>query len=617
MIDKNVPTCRFELLEYAPDAFFMGNSGGEIIYVNRQALLLTGYSEQEILGSKMQDFFTSDMLEQQPLRMDLLRQGELVKTERMLRQKNGSLVPVEMHSGMMPGGLLQTFMRDISSRKQKEQALRDSEKRYRELFEKSDDAILIIEDNHFVDCNDATIRMLRYKNKEELLDSHPSDLSPDRQPDGSSSYVKANEMMRIAFERGSHRFEWDHKRADGEVFPVEVLLTAVSKQGKTRILHTVWRDISERKQAQEKLLQAQKMESIGNLAGGVAHDFNNMLSGILGYASILKNKENDPRKLKAIEGIITAAKRSAELTRKLLAFARKGKHLVQAVNLNHVTAEVLELLGRSLDKSIHLKTSLSADLFTIDADPSQIHQVIMNLCVNGAQAMAKGGTVTVKTRNLMIEGIENVQLEVTDTGDGMDEVTVNRAFEPFFTTKKDGDIKGTGLGLATVYGIVKNHGGTIDIQSKPGKGTVITIHFPRGKRKEAPVKETPPLSVPGRGRILVVEDEVVVGDMSRDMLEDLGYSVITAPDGWEGVCIFRERKDEIDGVLLDMKMPRLDGKKTFEKLKKIDPAVRVLITTGYGLNEEVQGLLDAGAVGLIAKPYKMQDLSCAMKKIFQ
>jgi len=616
------------LLKHAPDAFFRCSVDGKIIYANKQALKLSGYSKSQLLKLNIKELFTDEILKKHPLRYDLLRQGELVKTERLLTTKKGTQVPVEMHSGMMPDGSLQSFMRDITERKQKEQALRDSEKRYRELFEKSDDAILIIENKQFVDCNNATVRMLRYKNKKELLDTHPSQLSPERQPDGSLSYQKANEMMRIAFDKGFHRFEWYHKRADGGVFPVEVLLTAVSKEGDKQVLHTVWRDITERKQAQEKLFHAQKMDSIGILAGGVAHDFNNMLAGIMGFAGVLKAKESDPRKIFALDGIIQAASRAAELTKKLLGFARKGKHLVQAVNLNHVVGEVFGLLGHSIDKSIELKTEFEVNLFTIDADPSQIHQVVMNLCVNAGHAMPNGGVLSAGTRNLTVgddfgEGCEGgksgerVELTIADTGYGMNEETKKMAFEPFFTTKEDGSVKGTGLGLATVYGIVKNHGGTIDIQSEIGKGTRVVICLPRGRRGDVVRSESSNHMALGHGCILVVEDEDIVENMARSMLETMGYSVLTACDGLEGVRIFEERHNEIDGVLLDMKMPRMDGKEAFSRMKAINPSVKVLVSTGYGLNEEAQSILDAGAFGLVPKPYQMLELSLALKKMFE
>jgi two-component system, cell cycle sensor histidine kinase and response regulator CckA len=744
-----------QLLEMAPDAFFRGSAQGKLLYVNKSGLALTGYTQEELLSMSIQEMFPAAILEEKPLRFDLLKEGKVVKAERMLRTKSGKLIPVEMHSRMMPDGTFQSFMRDISERKRAEEALRASEEKYRDLFEKSDDAILIIENRTFVDCNDATVRMLRYNTKEELLKTHPSELSPEFQTDGRRSYEKADEMMRTALENGSHRFEWDHKRADGEIFPVEVLLTAISVDDNRQILHTVWRDITnrkrakerlqrakeysenlintanvvfvqlnseggvvrlneaaeqitgyrqaeiqgknwfetlvpkdryphvwelfnnitrngripkifenpmltkngqerhiawqnsmlkdngnvvgtisfgmditERKQAEEKLFQAQKMDSIGNLAGGVAHDFNNMLGGIMGYASMLLMKETDPQKKNSIEAIIRAAERASELTQKLLAFGRKGKHLVQPIDMNEAVYEIYSLLERSVDKRIEFEDNLDRELFTIDGDPAQMHQVVINLCVNASHAMAEGGVLTTSTKNVTLNEAEicrwpdlvpgdYVQLTVADTGHGMEEEVRRRAFEPFFSTKEDGDVKGTGLGLATVYGIVKNHGGSVEITSEVGKGTRATIMLPRGK-KQAELKITRAEKTEyGHGRILVVDDEEIVRQMAKDMLESLGYEVLTAQDGLEGVRLYAEQQKEINGVILDLKMPKMDGKETFVRMKQIDPDIRALLSTGYGLNEEVQSILDEGALGLVAKPYRLQELSDSIKKLLR
>jgi two-component system, cell cycle sensor histidine kinase and response regulator CckA len=739
-----------QILELAPDMFVLGDAGGKFLYANQSAIALTGYSREELLKMSIQDMFPEAVLEEKPLRFDLLNKGKVVKAERTLRTKSGNLIQVEMHSRIMPDGTFQSFMLDISDRKRTEEELRASERKYRDLFEKSDDAILIVENRTFVDCNDATVRMLRYNNREELLKTHPSELSPEFQPDGRRSYEKADDMMRIALENGFHRFEWNHKRADGEIFPVEVLLTAISADDNKQVLHTVWRDITEwkkteialrkseekfrtlidqatdsmflsdlngdvvevnqqaclslgytrnelleknlidldpqfeeaghanivwdkltpgqtetiesvhrrkdgslfpveinarqiemngekvilgvvrditeRKQSEERLFQAQKMDSIGNLAAGVAHDFNNMLGGIMGYASLLLSKEVDQQKKSSIEAIIRAAERASELTQKLLAFGRKGKHLVQPIDMNEAVYEVYGLLERSVDKRIEFENNLDRELFTIDGDPSQMHQVLMNLCVNASHSMPEGGVLTTSTKNVTLNEADiyrwpdlipgdYVQLTVSDTGHGMEEQVRRRVFEPFFSTKKDGDVKGTGLGLATVYGIVKNHGGSVEIASEVGKGTCAMIMLPRGKKQvELKVARTEKPEH-GHGLILVVDDEEIVRQMVKDMLESLGYEVLTAQDGEEGVRLYAEQQKDINGVILDLKMPKLDGREAFVRLKQIDPDIRALLSTGYGLNEEVQSVLDEGVLGLVYKPYRLQELSDSIKKL--
>lgn len=246
------------LLELAPDSFFQGDHSGNFITVNNKASDLTGYTKEELLTMNMTDIFPTDIIREKPLRYDLLELGETIRMEREVLRKNGRRVRVEMNSKKMPDGTYQSFIRDISERIRTEKSLGESEKKYRDLFEKSEDAILIIENGKFVDCNNATVKMLRYNSKEDLLVTHPSELSPEKQPDGRSSYQKANEMMSIALEKGSHRFEWWHKKADNEIFDVEVLLTAISTSENIEILHTVWRDITERKRAEKALREGEE-----------------------------------------------------------------------------------------------------------------------------------------------------------------------------------------------------------------------------------------------------------------------------------------------------------------------------------------------------------------------
>lgn len=604
-----------KMLEWAPLACFICDTDGRIVQANQAAEILTGLSRDRLLDLSLADLFSAPTAK-----------SESVTRGRLQIAPDGRQASVDVEYRDLPDGGRAVFMHDRTRLRDTETALFNSRRKYRELFERTDDAILIIENGKFLDCNEATVRILRYGSKAELLNTHPSQLSPPNQPDGRASFEKAEEMMRIAMERGSHRFEWDHKRADGEVFPVEVLLTAVSAEEDRQILHTVWRDISSRKQAEEKLLQAQKLDSIGLLAGGVAHDFNNMLSGIMGHASLLLDSEQDTDRRSSISEILRAAERSAELTRKLLGFARKGKYLVAAVGLNPIVDEVVELLAHSFDKKIDFAFRLDPDLHNVDADPGQMHQVVMNLCVNACQAMPRGGTLTVTTTNLDIPAEGDpawpglrpgcfVELAIRDNGVGMSEDVRLRAFEPFFSTREDGDVKGTGLGLSTVYGIVQNHGGGVHISSQPTAGTTVTVRLPRGSREDAAVSERRPPAQRGGECILVVDDEEIVRRMAEQMLVKLGHTVITAKDGRDAVAILRERSREINGILLDLKMPHMDGRETLAKMQEIDPNVRALLSTGYGLNEESQEVLDEGAKGLIAKPYRLEDLSEALRNM--
>lgn len=315
---------------------------------------------------------------------------------------------------------------------------------YRALFEQSADAILIIEDGTFVDCNQATVDMLRYSNKEELLKTHPSVLSPPTQPDGRDSYEKADEMIAIAFEKGNHRFEWDHIRADGEVFPAEVLLT-VMPVGDKQLLHVVWRDITERKKLESDLRQAQKMEAIGKLAGGIAHDFNNLLVAILGNAEMLEMATADsPRELGMAKEIVFAAKRAADLTGQLLAFSRKQVLQSMVVDLNDEIGGMRELLGRVIGETIQLQTDLCEESLFLKIDPGQVDQILLNLVTNSRDALSAGGEIRIVTRRKQLDQRREdldlaagacAVLEVSDTGSGMSPEIQERVFEPFFTTK--------------------------------------------------------------------------------------------------------------------------------------------------------------------------------------
>jgi len=489
---------------------------------------------------------------------------------------------------------------------------------YRALFEQSADAILIIDGDTFVDCNQATVDMLRYKTKEELLKTHPSELSPPTQPDGRDSYEKANEMIAIAFENGSHRFEWDHKRADGEVFPVEVLLTSVPEKGGRTKLHTVWRDITERKQLESQLRQSQKMEAIGKLAGGIAHDFNNLLVAINGNAEILQEAVSDDADLLDVARQVRwAGERAAELTRQLLAFSRKQVLKPAVLDLNVVVSDIQKLLVRLIGEDVQLVIRTASLPARLKADQGQVEQVIMNLVTNARDAMPNGGTLTIEVESrrlkksvpgdsLQLEPGDYVRLNVTDDGEGMDEETKGRAFDPFFTTKGLGE--GTGLGLATVYGIVRQSGGDVFIYSEPGEGTSVQVWFPA--TKEAPAGKTAPKTTDAGGNetILVVEDESAVSKLVERLLRREGYKVLLCENGEEALKLYEARVGEIDIILTDVVMPRMGGPKFVKCLRErgYDPVV--IFASGYA--DDTLGPLDqlGEHVDFLQKPYSPREL---------
>ncbi len=369
----------------------------------------------------------------------------------------------------------------------------------------------------------------------------------------------------------------------------------------------------------EELFQAQKLEAVGTLAGGIAHDFNNMLQGILGYASLLKMKipEDDPiqRPLSVIE---SSAEKAGELTRQLLGFARKGKYVVEPLNLNALVDDVFRIITRTFDRAIEITTTLKDNLWIIDGDRSQLEHVLLNLCLNARDAMPSGGTLHIETVNVELrkEEIQHPWLQpgryaaikVADTGTGINEEVKKHIFEPFFTTKERG--RGTGMGLAMVYGVVKNHDGFITVDSEVGAGSSFTIYLP-AVEKEARKEEVEERSLPhGKGTILVVDDEDFIRIFARETLEKLGYQVLEASDGLQAVEIYSSRQKEIDLVILDLIMPKMGGDETFRNLKKIDPEVKVLISSGYGIGEQTGEMMrDPCIRGFVQKPYTVAEIA--------
>ncbi len=378
----------------------------------------------------------------------------------------------------------------------------------------------------------------------------------------------------------------------------------------------------EKKQLEDQLWHTQKMEAIGRLAGGIAHDMNNVLAAIMGSASAIDSEtEQGDAKREDVDNILTACTKGRDLTRDLLGFAHKGKYVNEKVSLNSVADEVRALLSRTFPKKIETEFHLDERLSCIGGDPGQIEHALMNVCINARDAMNGEGKLTIITENVSIKpsnkvtmsGLapgEYVELKVTDTGVGMDRETLKMVFEPFFTTKPKG--KGTGLGLAMVYGAIKNHGGMVDIASKVGVGTSVTFILPvdTSDALSEPASSTETTAAQtGSGCILIVDDEAIVRNSSSRLIRKLGYAVFVAESGQAAIDIFEKHRHDISLVLLDQIMPVMDGSETFEKLKQIDPDARILLCSGYSKDEKIDALLTAGAYGFLEKPFEINALS--------
>ncbi|MCE5263085.1 MAG: PocR ligand-binding domain-containing protein [Deltaproteobacteria bacterium] len=381
----------------------------------------------------------------------------------------------------------------------------------------------------------------------------------------------------------------------------------------------------ERRMLEERLQHADKMEAVGTLAGGIAHDFNNLLMGIQGYTSLML-LELDPahphyERLKRIEEQVQSG---AGLTRQLLGFARGGRYEVKPAEMNEILEKSSTMFGRT-KKEITIHRKLAAGLRPVEVDRGQMEQVLMNLYVNAWQAMPGGGEISLETENIFLEDEEAlsysvapgeyVKITVTDTGTGMDEKTKARIFDPFFTTKGMG--RGTGLGLASVYGIIKGHKGMVDVESEPSRGTTFRIYLPASEKAvEREKTEMEPIAK-GRETILLADDEKMVLEVSREMLEFLGYRVYAVGSGQEAVAVYQEKQQEIDLVILDMIMPGISGGETFDRLRRIDTTVKVLLSSGYSINGEAKTIMDRGCNGFIQKPFQMERLSGKIREVLE
>jgi PAS domain S-box-containing protein len=505
-------------------------------------------------------------------------------------------------------------IQDITKHKLAEEALRASEEKYRQVVENAHDAIFIAQDGLIKFPNPCLASLSGYS-LEELTQKpfvefvHPED----------RELVATTYRRRLQGEAVPHTYSFRALNKAGDVLWAELSSVLLTWEGRPALLNFL-RDITVEKKLESQLVHAQKMEAVGTLAGGIAHDFNNLLQAVQGYAEflLLRKEEGEPG-YRELNEIVRAAKRGGELTRQLLTFSRRVESKLQPVDLNRIVEDLSSILDRTIPKMIKIELHLTGHLHLVNADTSQVGQILMNLAVNARDAMPEGGTLTIETSNVILDEDDRrsqpelspgkyVLLAVRDTGQGMDSATLANIFDPFFTTKEVG--KGTGLGLAIVYGIVKSHHGHIKCVSKPGGGTAFEIYLPASEHPERAstfVTGAEALSG-GHETILLVDDDDSLRDLGRDILETCGYTALSAPDGKSALQIYQECGDRIDLVILDLIMPGMGGEQCLHKLLMINPAAKVVIASGYAWNGETEKTAHSGAKAFIQKPYDVRQM---------
>jgi len=589
---------------------------------NDATLDLYGYTQEEFLKLTPVDISSDPGKTYKAVSKIATHQlvDEVGLLERKHKKKDGTIFSTEITSSIFflrGRKMICGIVRDISERKAAEEALRESEERYRLLVENANDAIFIIEDGIIKFPNLKTEEMTGYSEKELSEIPFINIIHPD-----DREMILKRRRKRLLGEKPPSTYSFRMINKSGDELLVQINTVLIAWEGRPATINFI-RDITEQKRLEAQLQQAQKMEAMGTLAGGIAHDFNNLLMGIQGRTSLMLMDSDASHSyfehLKGIEDYIISA---ADLTKQLLGFARGGKYEIKPTDLNELIINENRMFGRTR-KEINIQEKLEENLWSVEVDQRQIEQVLLNIYVNAWQAMPGGGDLYIQTENTIIDEEysksyqvalgKHVKISITDTGMGMDEAIQQRIFDPFFTTKEMG--RGTGLGLASAYGIIKNHNGFIDVYSEKGEGTTFNIYLPASEKQAVKEKEIDEELVSGTETILFVDDEDMIIEVAQGVVESLGYNVLTARGGKEAIEVYKNNQHKIDMVILDMIMPQMDGGEVFDKLKKINPDIKALLSSGYSINGQATEILDRGCNGFIQKPFNMADLSKKIREI--
>ncbi len=614
-----------ELLDLANDSIILCDSGERITYWNCGSQRLYGWTRAEAVGRPVHELLRTSFPHGQAevekaLRQESHWEGELEQTRR-----DGTLLCVASHWTLKADShefarlLINT---DITARKKTEDALRYSEERYRRFVDEDlTGNIIIRSDGHIETCNPAFLRIFGFASTEEALQTNFMSLLRTRRD-------AVDLMEKVREQRTLDRYEMEMRQPSGEaVYAISRLVGSFDAAGALTHVQVYLFNDTKRKRLEQQLVQAQKMEGLGTLAGGIAHDFNNILAIILGYTTQLEKRgPTQPEQIPVATKVIReAVERGAALVQQLLTSARQTESRLSATDLNDLVRELERMLRATFPKTIDFKLDLLPDLPLVTADRSQIHQVLLNLCVNARDAMPRGGSVSLETCLTSGRELEKfftgadapsyACVRVRDTGAGMTAEVKAHIFEPFYTTKERA--KGTGLGLSVVYGVVNNHRGFIQVESEPGAGTTFSIYLPlagvTGKKDEGDAERQRGSWEPQT--ILIAEDEEMLRELCSEILQGEGYRVLAAKDGVEAVEIFAANRDAIGLVVCDLGLPRLSGHDVFRQLKEMKPSVRALIVSGYLEPAQRSEILKAGVIDTIQKPYDFRELVAKIQSV--
>jgi len=616
------------ILESIEDGYFEVDIAGNLTFFNDSLCKMLGYSRDKLMGMNNKEY-----MDQENAKKVYEKYNRIYKTRKPDKgfecgyiRKDGTGRHAETSVSLIkdsednPIGFRGIF-RDITEKKQMEAELIQTKNFLQNIFDSSINGITTTDlKGNIISFSPKILDDLGYE-QEDITGKKVYSLY-------GNGIEDAKTIMKELEEKGELRnHEMRLIRKDGELIDINTS-TSPLRNEKGEIIGTlgIYSDITEKKKLEAQLTQSQRMEALGTLAGGIAHNFNNLLMGIMGNTSLML-LETDPthpnyKRLNTIEKMV---QNGSKLTSQLLGYAREGRYEVRPISFNQLVKDTSDTFDTTR-KDIRVHQDLAEDLFGIKADQGQIEQVLLNLYVNAADAMPGGGNLFLKTMNVTHEDMKNkpytprpgnyVLLTVRDTGVGMDKETMERIFDPFFTTK--GLAKGTGLGLASVYGIVKAHGGYIDVESKKGHGTTFYVYLPAieaksmAQRAEGMEKDE---MTRGKETVLLVDDEEMILDVGEELLKTLGYKVLIAKGGKEAVEIYRENKDKIDIVILDMIMPDMGGGKTYDRMKEINPDIKVLLSSGYSIDGQATEILKRGCDGFIQKPFNMKELSQNIREI--